>query len=289
MTSVFDRPAGPTCNDVLQQARAQGLDSLDAQLLLSHVLVRPRSWLLAHGDHVLSATEAAAFDTLLTRSALGEPLAYLLGEKAFYGLTLRVSPHVLVPRADTEVLVDWALALIPRGTTPPVRVLDLGTGSGAIALAIQHERPLALVTATDASPEALAVAMDNAQQLHLPVRFVQGHWLDPWQAPAAPERFDLIVSNPPYIAEQDAHLDALQHEPQSALTAGPDGLRDLTHIVQHAPAHLASGGWLLLEHGYDQHLAVQDLLACAGFQGITTRRDLAGIPRCTGGQWHVSL
>lgn len=289
MTSVFDRPAGPTCNDVLQQARAQGLDSLDAQLLLSHVLVRPRSWLLAHGDHVLSPTEAATFDSLLTRSALGEPLAYLLGEKAFYGLTLRVSPHVLVPRADTEVLVDWALALIPRGATPPVRVLDLGTGSGAIALAIQHERPLALVTATDASPEALAVAMDNAQQLHLPVRFVQGHWLDPWQAPATPERFDLIVSNPPYIAEQDAHLDALQHEPQSALTAGPDGLRDLTHIVQHAPAHLASGGWLLLEHGYDQHLAVQDLLIRAGFQSITTRHDLAGTPRCTGGQWHVSL
>lgn len=283
-------PAQPlrTCGDFLQHARRQGVETLDAHLLLCHVLVRPRSWLLAHDDHVLTATEANDFDHLLSRLLLGEPLAYLLGEKAFYGLVLRVSPDVLVPRADTEVLVDWALALLPRltdNTAAPPQVLDLGTGSGAIALAIQHERPSALVTATDASAEALAVAMENAQRLHLPVRFVHGHWFDPWLAPGAPERFDLIVSNPPYIAEQDHHLAALQHEPISALTAGPDGLRDLAHIIDQAPSHLVPGGWLLLEHGHDQHQAVQRRLVQAGFSSVDTRLDIAGIPRCTGGQW----
>lgn len=280
-----------TCGDFLLRARQQGVDTLDAHTLLGHVLVRPRSWLLAHDDHVPTDAEAASVDHLLTRLLLGEPLAYLLGEKAFYGLVLRVNPHVLVPRADTEALVDWALTLLPRTAAPqpaePPRVLDLGTGSGAIALAIQHERPSALVTATDASTEALAVAMENAQLLHLPVRFVHGHWFAPWQPPATPERFDLIVSNPPYIAEQDAHLAALQHEPIGALTSGPDGLRDLTHIINQAPAHLAPGGWLLLEHGYDQHVEVQELLKHAGFRSVDTRKDLAGIPRCTGGQWPI--
>jgi release factor glutamine methyltransferase len=189
-----------------------------------------------------------------------------------------VSPGVLVPRPDTETLVDWALSLMPDKL--PCRVLDLGTGSGAIALALQHQRPQAEVTAVDASQDALAVARANARQLGLSVHFEHGSWFEP----VASQRFDLIVSNPPYIADGDHHLAALRFEPLSALTSGPDGLDDLRQIVAEAPAHLAPGGWLLLEHGFDQHEAVQALLRSAGFAEVSTRHDLGGQPRCTGGR-----
>ncbi|RZL07979.1 MAG: peptide chain release factor N(5)-glutamine methyltransferase, partial [Rubrivivax sp.] len=233
-------------------------------------------WLIAHDRDPLSPEAAQGFTTLAARRAQGEPIAYLLGQKEFFGLTLNVGPGVLVPRPDTETLVEWALELIPPGQ--PWRVLDLGTGSGAIALALQSRRPKALVTAVDASPAALAIARANAERLRLPVRFLQGSWL----TPLADEVFDLIVSNPPYIAEGDAHLPALRFEPIEALTAGPDGLADLRDIVVQARRHLTPGGWLLLEHGYDQAIAVQGLFAQGGWRHVASRQDLAGHDRCTG-------
>lgn len=269
-----------TVSGALDWARGLGVDRLDAQLLLCAVLARPRSWLMAHDTDALPPEVIARFTPLVQRRASGEPLAYVLGEKEFFGLSLSVSPEVLVPRPDTETLVEWALSLIPSTAAAAFRVLDLGTGSGAIALALQHERPGAQVCAVDASPTALAVAQANALRLHLPVRFTLGSWFEP----VAGERFDLIVSNPPYIAEGDPHLPALRFEPISALTAGPDGLNDLRQIIATAPAHLAPGGWLLLEHGYDQHEAVQALLRQHGFAEVSTHRDLGGQPRCTGGR-----
>lgn len=275
---MSDAPA-LTVSGALSQARELGVDRLDAQWLLCALLVRPRSWLLAHDTDALPPEVADRFGTLVQRRAAGEPLAYVLGEKEFFGLTLSVSPEVLVPRPDTETLVEWALTLIPEAAQG-FRVLDLGTGSGAIALALQHARPQAEVCAVDASPTALAVAQANAQRLALPVQFALGSWFEP----VADERFDLIVSNPPYIAEGDPHLPALRFEPRSALTAGADGLDDLRQIVAAAPPHLLPGGWLLLEHGYDQHEAVQALLRQQGFVDVGTLRDLGGQPRCTGGR-----
>ncbi len=278
-----------TVDLALAQAKQHGLERLDAQWLLCHALSQTPSWLMAHGDAPLTADQVQSYEWLVARRTLGEPLAYLVGEKEFYGLTLQVNPDVLVPRPDTETLVDWALSLIPEtqlsNAAEPLHVLDLGTGSGAIALAIQQHRPWVLVTASDASEAALRTAMDNAQRLQLPVRFVHGHWLDPWTNGSITERFDLIVSNPPYIADADPHLTQLGHEPLSALTAGPDGLSDLQTLVAQAPVHLFAGGWLLLEHGYDQHITVQDLFMQAGFTHISTQTDLGGQPRCTGGQW----
>ena len=211
--------------------------------------------------------------------AEGEPAAYLLGEKEFFGLSLRVTPDTLIPRPDTETLVHWALEHLP--TDQPRRVLDLGTGSGAIALALAHERPQADVTAVDASAGALQVALDNATALGLRLRGRLGSWF----APVAGERFDLIVSNPPYIAEGDPHMTALRFEPESALTAGPDGLDDLRHIIEQAPRHLVPGGWLLLEHGFDQANAVMQLLQNRGFTEVSTRFDLGPQARCTGGRF----
>ncbi|MDI1258243.1 peptide chain release factor N(5)-glutamine methyltransferase [Aquabacterium sp.] len=268
----------PTVAAALQQARQLGVDRLDAQILLSTVLQRPRSWLLAHDQDALPPEQADQFMAWAQRRAQGEPLAYLLGDKEFYGLTLRVSPDVLIPRPDTETLVDWALELIP--TEPGFRVLDLGTGSGAIALALQHQRPQARVTAVDASPAALAIAQANARQLALPVDNLQGSWFEP----VAARQFDLIVSNPPYIAENDHHLQALAFEPKRALTSGVDGLDDLRLIISNAPSHLTAGGWLLMEHGHDQAAAVSLLLEARGFSQISTRHDLGGNPRCTGGK-----
>ncbi|NKI93875.1 peptide chain release factor N(5)-glutamine methyltransferase [Rhizobacter sp. SG703] len=272
-----------TVDAALAGARGAGLDRLDAQLLLGAVLGRDRSWLIAHGDDAMPADRAADFDALVARRLAGEPVAYLLGRKDFHGLALQVSPAVLVPRPDTETLVDWALELLGgelAGTGAP-QVLDLGTGSGAIALAIKHRCPRADLSAVDTSPDALAVAAGNASALGLPLALLRGHW---W-APVAGRRFDLVVSNPPYIAGDDHHLDALRHEPRLALTPGGDGLDSLREIIAGASAHLRDGSWLLLEHGHDQAREVQALLAAAGLCDVATRRDLGGHERCTGGRW----
>jgi release factor glutamine methyltransferase len=264
----------------LADARAQGLDRLDAQLLLGHLLQRPRSWLIAHNDAPLPEVTARAFAAGCQRRAAGEPLAYLLGQREFHGLTLQITPDVLVPRPDTETLVDWALDLLPAGT--PAQVLDLGTGSGAVALAVAHRRPLARLTATDLSPAALAVAQANAARLGLSLAWAGGHW---WQALPAQARFDLVLSNPPYIAGDDPHLPALRHEPLMALTPGGDGLGALTEIIAGAAPHLKGGSWLVLEHGWDQAGAVRSAMQAAGLTQISTRHDIEGRDRCTGGCW----
>jgi release factor glutamine methyltransferase len=268
-----------TVAKALARAKECGVDRLDAQLLLTRVLVCPRSWVLAHDDAELEATASQTFLSHLARRSCGEPLAYLLGEKEFRGLTLHVNSSVLVPRPDTELLVDWALELL-QGVLAVARpkVLDLGTGSGAIALAIKQTHSSASITAFDASPAALEVARANAQRLDLDVTFGQGSW---WQSLQG-QRFHLVVSNPPYIAAADPHLDALAHEPRLALTPGGDGLGALHEIIDGAPGHLEPGGWLLLEHGFDQGDAVRSRLTDLGFLGVQTRCDLAGQPRCTG-------
>ena len=274
-----------TLQDALRQAATASLDRLDAQMLLLHALGRSphdRAWLIAHDSDPLPPEAAARWQALQLRRRAGEPVAYLLGEKEFGGLTLQVDARVLVPRPDTEVLVDWALDALPKpGGAEPPRLLDLGTGSGAIALTVAARRPDAQISATDASADALAVAQANAQRLNLPVRFAQGAWL----AAVPGERFDVIASNPPYIAEGDHHLVALSHEPLTALTAGPDGLDDIRQIVAQAPGALRPGGWLLLEHGHDQAAAVRELLGTQGFEEVCSRTDLAGIERCSGGRW----
>ena len=276
-------PGSTTLAQALAQAQAAGVERLDAQLLLGHVLGRPRTWLIAHDGDALDDAAAGRYAALWARRAAGEPLAYLVGEKEFHGLVLQVGPAVLVPRPDTETLVDWALALLAGELSGriPARVADLGTGSGAIALALKHRRPQAEICAVDVSQAALAVAQANAARLGLAVAFHAGSW---W-APLAGQRFDLVASNPPYVAGDDPHLAALQHEPTLALTPGGDGLDAIRSIIAGAPVHLASGGWLLLEHGWDQADAVAALLRAAGFEAIATRRDLAGQARCTGGRW----
>ena len=272
-----------TLKEALLDAQAQGLARIDAQLLLLHTLGREpndRAWLLAHDTDPLPADSDATFESLSQRRLAGEPVAYLTGHKAFYGLQLRVDARVLDPRPDTETLADWALAVLAAQAKP--LVLDLGTGSGAVALAIQHQRPDAEVHAVDASPGALAVAQSNAQALGLPVRFWTGSWFQPVPTEL---RFNTIVSNPPYVAEGDPHLRALTHEPLSALTSGADGLDDIRTILAQAGDHLLPGGWLLLEHGHDQGAAVRALLTAAGFEAVSTRTDLPGLDRCSGGQW----
>ncbi|MCM5680756.1 peptide chain release factor N(5)-glutamine methyltransferase [Schlegelella sp. S2-27] len=267
-----------------QAATRLGLERLDAQALLAHVLGLPperaRAWLLAHDTDLLSTERLTRYAELVQRRSAGEPLAYLVGEKEFFGLCLAVTPAVLVPRPDTETLVEWAIELLQ--VLPAPRVVDLGTGSGAIALSLKHALPHADVSAVDLSPAALAVARSNGERLGLPVRWLQGSWFEPLDA-GAPPCFDLIVSNPPYIAQNDPHLAALQHEPQLALGSGPDGLDALRQIVAGAAAYLRPGGWLLLEHGHQQDADVRGLLRAAGFDAVSTRLDLAGRPRCTGG------
>ena len=262
-------------------ATSLGLDRLDAQLLLLHLLGKPqteRAWLLAHGEFELPEAATPTWLALAQRRAAGEPLAYITGRKEFFGLDLQVDARVLVPRPDTETLVAWALEVL--ATQPQGRVVDLGCGSGAIALALKASLPGLEVNAVDASPGALAVALANAQHLRLDVRFSLGNWLE-----QAEGRFHAIVSNPPYIAEGDPHMAALAHEPKQALTSGKNGLDDLHDIIEQAPNHLQPGGWLLLEHGHDQAGAVRHLLAQAGFTQVQSRKDLAGIERCSGGQW----
>ena len=274
-----DEPS--TVSQALRQAQSTGLDRLDAQLLLCHHLQQARTWLIAHDDAPLAGTAARAFAADCRRRASGEPLAYLLGEREFYGLRLLVSPDVLVPRPDTETLVDWALDLLPGLTAPAPCVLDLGTGSGAIALAVAHRHPAARVTATDLSPAALQMAHANADRLGLALDWACGAW---WQALPAAAQFDLVLSNPPYIAGDDPHLAALRHEPLLALSPGGDGLSALQQIIAGAPAHLRAGGWLLLEHGWDQAAPVAAALRQAGFTQVSCRQDIAGRPRCSGGR-----
>lgn len=276
------------CTQALAAAQRLGIDRLDAQLLLLHALGKPasdRSWLVAHDTDELAPDVVSLFHALSLRRARGDPLAYIVGYKEFFGLSLQVDPRVLVPRPDTETLVEWSLAVLNLQTlTPPLKVLDLGTGSGAIALAIAHSLKAtnseAQVTAVDASANALNVARENARRLGVDVAFIESFWLQEVQ-----DRFHLIASNPPYIASADPHLAALVHEPLQALTAGVDGLDDIRHIIQQAPGHLLPGGWLLLEHGYNQAEHVRGLLGRRGFLQVQSRQDLAGIARCSGGQW----
>jgi release factor glutamine methyltransferase len=279
--------AGTSVRQALHEARLAGVERLDAQLLLARLLGQTRSWLLGHDEVPLDAVQSEAFRAGLARLAGGEPLAYLFGEKEFHGLRLDVRAGVLVPRPDTETLVDWALELLASGTLPgsDTRVLDLGTGSGAIALAVKHRMPSVQVCATDISDDALAIAGANARRLGLSVDLLASHW---WQR-LVNRRFELVLSNPPYIAEGDPHLPALAHEPHLALVSGPDGLDAIRAIVAGAPDHLAPGGWLLLEHGHDQAEAVRTLLAAAGLVDIQSRRDLPGIPRCSGGRCHPRI
>ncbi len=279
-----------TVAQALHQAQASGLERLDAQLLLLHALAKSaheRAWLLSHDTDELPPAVQAALAAAVQRRAGGEPLAYITGHQEFFGLDLRVDPRVLVPRPDTETLVEWALAVLDAASVhaelaqaPALRALDLGTGSGAIALALKASRPALDVSAVDFSFDALAVAQANAQRLGLVLQFHQGSWLTALPRPTA--RFDLIASNPPYIAAQDTHLAALSHEPLQALASGADGLDDIRQIISQAPAHLLPGGWLLLEHGYDQAAKVRALLLDAGFIDVQSRRDLSGIERCSG-------
>lgn len=260
----------------LALARAQGLTRLDAQLLLCRRLQQTRAWLLAHDDAALTPAVEQGFRADLAQRLDGVPLAYLSGEREFCGLRLMVTPAVLVPRPETETLVEWALATLAGGARP--QVLDLGTGSGAIAIAVAHARADASVTATDADAEALAVARANAHALGVALEFLHGNW---WQ-PLAGRCFDLVLSNPPYIAADDPHLPALRHEPQHALTPGGDGLDALRTLAAGAAAHLRPGGWVLLEHGFDQGEAVRRLLHGAGLVDVVTRQDLGARERCSG-------
>jgi release factor glutamine methyltransferase len=289
----------------IQGAQSLRLERLDAQLLALHALGRShrdRAWLLAHADEAIAPDAYTQLQALAARRAAGEPLAYITGHKEFYGLKLQVDARVLDPRADTETLVDWALEVMdawtptPHGSavvepmahatatdaasTAPPALIDLGTGSGAIALTLKHQRQAWSVHALDYSADALCVAQANAAQLNISVQFQQGAWLQQVHS-----QFALIVSNPPYIADQDAHLIALTHEPLQALASGADGLDDIRTIVDQAPARLLPGGWLVLEHGYDQASTVRKLLQKAGFIQVQSRLDLAGVERCSGGQW----
>ena len=273
----------PTLAQCLSQAHGMGLARVDAHMLLLHSLDRhlhDRAWLLAHDTDTLSALQLAQWETALQRRLDGEPVAYITGRKDFFGLTLSVDARVLDPRPDTETLVAWALAVLPEAPTPnALRLLDLGTGSGAVALAMQYARPDTQVWAVDASEGALAVARANAEQLDLPVHFIASDWFAQINV-----NFDLIVANPPYIAQADPHLHALRHEPIQALTSGCDGLNAIRHIIQNAQAYLADSAWLLLEHGHDQAERVKSLLLQAGFIQVQSRTDLAGHARCSGGQ-----
>lgn len=242
------------------------------------MLERPRAWLYAWPEHVPTPAQAEAFERLVHARESGTPVAYLLGRRAFWSLDLAVTPAVLIPRPETELLVELALDRLPQDVA--CAVADLGTGSGAIALAVAHERPLARVCATDLSADALAVARANARSLGLDnVEFAQGVWCEPLGG----TRFDLIVSNPPYIATDDPHLGRgdLRHEPLSALASGVDGLDAIRAIIATTPAHLSPGGWLLIEHGWEQAPQVRELLERQGWRGAASMRDLAGHERVT--------
>lgn len=267
-------------SDAITTARQAGVDRLDAQLLLAGLLNRSRTWILAHEDDAVDESVLARFEQDCRRRCDDVPLAYILGRKEFRSLELEVGPDVLVPRPETEILVDWAIECLDGPLTHVTRpdIADLGTGSGAIALALASCRRGSSVSASDASAAALAVAQRNAHRLHLAVQFVQGSWWQPFNG----RRFHLVVSNPPYVVAGDPHLFALRHEPAVALSPGGDGLGALREIIGDAMRHLHPGGWLLVEHGRDQGPAVTAMMSAAGLAAIRTRQDLAGHDRCTG-------
>ena len=270
-----------TIGALLEQGIHRLRHTLDAEILLAHALSKTRTQLKTHPETVAGPERAQRYMELLERRIAGEPIAYILGYRDFWTLTLAVSPAVLVPRPETELLVERALALGPSGTA---RVADLGTGSGAIALALASERPAWAVVATDLSEDALGTARANASMLGLDrVELLKGHWF----RPLAGRRFDLVASNPPYVAEGDAALQdaALKHEPQIALVAGSDGMASLREIVHSAPDYLERRGWLVLEHGSDQAERVARELVARGFSNVRSHRDLASHERITEAQW----
>ncbi len=262
-----------------------GIARLDSQMLVLIAAGRDasdRAWIIAHDDDLLAGAQINALTRLATRRAAGEPMAYVVGAKEFFGLELKVDSRVLIPRPDTETLVHWSLDVLRETNSENPHAIDLGTGSGAIALALKHSRTDIHMVAVDTSQDALDVAAINAEHLKLPIGLVKSSWLGSIDGS---RKFDLIVSNPPYVGNEDPHLADLKYEPLSALAAGNDGLDDIRTIVNQAPEHLAPGGWLLFEHGYDQAVHVRALLSQAGFTEIQSRNDLAGIERCSGGQW----
>ena len=274
---------GSTVDRLLRAARSR-IDAVDAQWLLAHALDRPIAWLYAHADEPVDDATAARFEVLVERRVAGEPVAYLTGRRGFWTFELQVTPDTLIPRPETELLVELALARLPSDRA--LQVADLGTGSGAIALALARERQRAQVLATDASPAALDVARANARALGLAnIAFARGHWCTALDR----RQFDLIASNPPYIAAGDPHLALgdLRREPAAALASGVDGLDAIRAIVADAPSHLVGGGWLLLEHGLDQGDAVRALLRAARFADVATDRDLEGRDRVSSGRWPV--
>ncbi len=264
---------------IAQLLAQSGLPPLEARMLLERALEKTRAWLIAHADEAAGADAERAFAALVERRGKGEPIAYILGEREFYGLELGVTPAVLIPRPETELLVELALARIPENTA--MRVLDLGTGSGAIAVVLAKQRPQARLTAVDLDYPALSVARANAKRHGVSVRFFCGDWFGALSG----EVFDLIVANPPYVAAADPHLAAgdLRFEPQRALLGGADGLDCIRAIVAKAGAHLQAGAWLLFEHGYDQAEACRALLQAQGYAEVQSWPDLAGIPRVSGG------
>ena len=277
----------PTVGRLLDEAARSLAASADlveawreAQILFGHAVGASRAWLSAHRDDAADPSAAETFHELVRRRRSGEPVAYLVGRREFYGLEFRVTPDVLIPRADTETLVDTAHEILVDGS--PHDVLDLGTGSGCVAIAIAHERPEVRVTAVDVSKPALGVARANAATIGANVELVQGEWFQQLTG----RRFDLVVSNPPYVATGDPHLQQgdLRFEPATALASGTDGLADIRIIVAHAPAYLRDGGWLLFEHGSDQAGVCRDLLLDAGFGEVIRRADIAGLPRVAGGR-----
>ena len=283
-----DRQLPQSVDSALARATARlhpsSTAALDAQVLLGAVLKCSRGWLLGRGESLIAPEKEMAFERLVERRAGGEPLAYLTGRREFWSQELAVSPAVLVPRPETELVVERALALFDASRTAAIDVADLGTGSGAIALALARDRPRWQITATDDSAPALALARANAQTLGLEnVRFRAGDW---FQALAG-ECFQLLVSNPPYLADHDPALrdPALRHEPRMALASGATGLEDLGRLINGAAAHLSPGGWLVLEHGATQAQAVADLLVAQGFRHVRCHSDLAGWPRVSEAQW----
>jgi release factor glutamine methyltransferase len=272
---------GPELKALLAEAAALGVARLDAELLVARAAAVSRGMLLAHDELRLPRERLPSLRAELARRAAGEPLAYIEGRREFWSLDLTVTPDVLVPRPETELLVEAALERLPSTAQ---QVADLGTGSGAVALALAHERPRWQVTATDASQAALAVAASNASRLRLPIEFLAGYWCDALGGRV----LDAIVSNPPYVAADDAALPALSHEPRSALVAQDQGFADLLAIIRQAPMHLRPGGWLLLEHGATQAPRLGAALVTRGFSRVVSLPDLAGRDRVTCAQWPPS-